>query len=64
MGGSAIVEVIFGLNGVGFTLLQAIFNRDYALIQTATLFLATIFVVVNLVVDLLYSYLDPRIQQA
>ena len=48
MGGSAIVEVIFGLNGVGNTLVQAIFNRDYPLIQAAALFLATIFVVVNL----------------
>ena len=48
MGGSAIVEVIFGLNGIGNTLVQAIFNRDYPLIQAAALFLATIFVVVNL----------------
>lgn len=64
MGGSAIIEVIFGLNGIGWTLLQGIFNRDYALIQTATLFLATVFVLVNLAVDLLYSYLDPRISQA
>jgi peptide/nickel transport system permease protein len=61
MGGSAIVETIFGLNGVGWTLVQAIFNRDYPLIQTATLFLASVFVLVNLIVDLLYSYLDPRI---
>ncbi len=63
MGSSAIVEVIFGLNGVGYTLLQAIFNRDYPLVQAATLYLATIFVVINLVVDVLYVYLDPRIEQ-
>jgi peptide/nickel transport system permease protein len=63
MGGSAIMEVIFGLNGLGNTLLQAIFNRDYPLIQVAALFLATVFVVINLVVDLLYAYLDPRIRQ-
>ena len=62
MGGSAIVEVIFGLNGVGNTLVQGIFNRDYPLIQAAALFLATIFVVVNLAVDVLYGYLDPRVK--
>ncbi len=64
LGTSAIVEVIFGLNGVGNTLLQAIFNRDYPLVQAATLYLATIFVLINLAVDVLYAYLDPRIKQA
>jgi peptide/nickel transport system permease protein len=64
MGGSAIVEVIFGLNGVGNTLVQGIFNRDYPLIQAATLFLAVIFVVVNLAVDVIYGYLDPRVKLA
>lgn len=64
LGTSAIVEVIFGLNGVGYTLLQAIFNRDYPLVQAATLYLATIFVLINLAVDVLYAYLDPRIKQA
>ncbi|MEA2528596.1 MAG: peptide/nickel transport system permease protein [Thermomicrobiales bacterium] len=63
MGSSAIIEVIFGLNGVGNTLLQAIFNRDYPLVQAAALYLATAFVVINLVVDLLYAYVDPRIKQ-
>jgi peptide/nickel transport system permease protein len=63
LGASAIIEVIFGLNGVGYTLLQAIFNRDYPLVQGATLYLATAFVLVNLVVDVLYAYLDPRIKQ-
>jgi peptide/nickel transport system permease protein len=64
MGGSAIVEVIFGLNGVGNTLVQAIFNRDYPVVQATTLFVATIFVVANLSVDLLYGYLDPRLKHA
>jgi peptide/nickel transport system permease protein len=63
MGSSAIIEVIFGLNGVGNTLLQAIFNRDYPLVQAAALYLATAFVVINLIVDLLYAYVDPRIKQ-
>ena len=64
MGGAAIIEVIFGLNGLGNTLVQAIFNRDYPLVQATTLFLAAIFVLVNLAVDILYGYLDPRIQPA
>jgi peptide/nickel transport system permease protein len=62
MGGSAIMEVIFGLNGLGNTIVQAIFNRDYPLVQTAVLFLAAVFVVINLVVDVLYAYIDPRIR--
>lgn len=63
MGSSAIIEVIFGLNGVGNTLLQAIFNRDYPLVQAATLYLAVAFVLINLTVDVLYVYIDPRINQ-
>ncbi len=64
MGGSAIVEVIFGLNGVGNTLVQAIFNRDYPVVQATTLFVAAVFVMANLSVDLLYGYLDPRLKHA
>ncbi len=63
MGSSAIIEVIFGLNGMGNTLLQAIFNRDYPLVQAATLYLAVVFVLINLTIDVLYVYLDPRIKQ-
>jgi peptide/nickel transport system permease protein len=64
MGGAAIMEVIFGLNGVGNVLVQAIFNRDYPLVQVTSLFIATIFVLINLGVDMLYAYLDPRIGHA
>ena len=59
--GAAIVEIIFGLPGVGWNLLQAIFNRDYPLVQATAVLLATIFIVFNLLVDMLYSVLDPRI---
>src|SRR4051812_6319095 len=58
---AAVVEIIFGLPGVGYTLLNAIFQRDYPVIQNATLLIAAVFVVVNVVVDLLYGLLDPRI---
>jgi len=59
--GAAVAEIIFGLPGVGYTLLHAIQQRDYPVIQTATLLIATVFVVVNFVVDIVYGYLDPRI---
>jgi peptide/nickel transport system permease protein len=62
LGSAAVVEVVFGLNGVGNTLLQAIFNRDYPLVQAATLYLAIVFVMINLIVDVLYAWLDPRIK--
>jgi len=63
MGGAAIVEIIFGLPGVGYVLLQSIFNRDYPVVQGATLLIAVIFVFANLVVDIIYGWLDPRISQ-
>jgi len=63
MGGSAIVEIIFGLPGVGNTLINAIFNRDYPVVQAATMMLAFVFIFANLIVDLLYGVLDPRISQ-
>lgn len=61
MGGAAVVEIIFGLPGMGYTLVQGIYTRDYPVIQAAALLLAAVFVVLNLVVDLLYAVLDPRI---
>ena len=64
MSGAAIVEVIFGLPGLGYTLIQAIFARDYPLVQTTTMLLATVFVILNLTVDLLYGVIDPRIRAA
>ena len=63
MGGSAIVEIIFGLPGMGNTLINAIFNRDYPVVQAATMLIAAVFIFANLAVDLLYGVLDPRISQ-
>ena len=63
MGGSAIVEIIFGLPGMGNTLINAIFNRDYPVVQAATMMIAAVFIFANLAVDLLYGVLDPRISQ-
>jgi peptide/nickel transport system permease protein len=63
IGGAAIVESIFGLPGVGYVLLQAIFGRDYPVIQAMTLMIAFAFIFANLLVDILYGVLDPRISQ-
>jgi peptide/nickel transport system permease protein len=63
IGGAAIIETIFGLPGIGYTLLQAIFGRDYPLIQATTLLIAVTFIFANLLVDILYGILDPRIIQ-
>ena len=62
LGGSVITETIFAWPGVGRLSVQAIYNRDYPVVQAAVFLLATTFVVVNLLVDLAYSYLDPRIR--
>ncbi|MFM1653848.1 ABC transporter permease [Brevibacillus sp. B_LB10_24] len=62
LGGAVLTETIFGWPGVGQYIYNAIGYRDYAVIQSGILVLAVIFIVVNLIVDLLYTYLDPRIQ--
>ncbi|WP_025322839.1 nickel ABC transporter permease [Deferrisoma camini] len=61
IGGTVIIETVFAWPGVGRLVVQSIFNRDYPLVQASVLVLAVIFVLVNLLVDLLYVYLDPRI---
>ena len=62
LGGTVVVEEIFGWPGVGRLLLQAISYRDYPVVQAATFILAMIFLAVNLTVDLLYLALDPRMR--
>lgn len=61
--GSFIVETAFGVPGLGYKGVQAIQQRDFPVIQATTLLFATLFVLVNLTVDLLYHWLDPRIRQ-
>ena len=62
LGGAVITESIFGLPGVGRLAIEAIHNRDYPMIQGTVLLVATAFVFVNLVVDVIYVYIDPRIR--
>ncbi len=60
--GSFIVETVFAVPGVGYRSIEAILRRDYPVIQATTLLFAFLFIVVNLVVDVLYTRLDPRVR--
>lgn len=62
MGGAIVVENVFAWNGVGRLAIEAVFARDYPLIQGFILFFATVVVIVSLLIDLLYAVLDPRIR--
>ncbi len=62
LGGVVITEQIFGLPGLGWTLLNGVYQRDYPVVQGTVMVFAATFVLVNLLVDLLYTYLDPRIR--
>jgi peptide/nickel transport system permease protein len=62
IGGSVIIEQIFGLPGMGRFMLQVVNQRDYPMLQIINLFFACIIVVSNLIVDLSYGWLDPRIR--
>ncbi len=64
LGGTVIIEEIFALPGMGRLVLQAIFQRDYPVVQGVVLVIALLFVMTNLVVDLLYAWIDPRIRYA
>jgi peptide/nickel transport system permease protein len=62
LGGAVLTETIFGLSGVGRTLYDAITARDYGIVQAFTVVIAVFFVALNLLVDISYAYLDPRIR--
>ncbi len=62
LGGAVLTETVFGLPGVGKFLVESIFARDYPVVQGFTLSIAMIFVFVNLLVDISYAYLDPRVR--
>lgn len=61
LGGVIVVEVVFAWPGLGLLVYDAVQARDYPLLQGAVLLIAVIFLVVNLIVDLLYAKVDPRI---
>ena len=62
LGGAVVIEQIFGLPGIGWLILNAIYQRDYPVVQGGVLFVAVGFVLINLLVDLLYAFANPRIR--
>jgi peptide/nickel transport system permease protein len=62
LGGSAVVETVFVLPGVGQLVVRSLYNRDLPVIQGLILYVAVIYVLVNLLVDVLYTFLDPRLR--
>jgi peptide/nickel transport system permease protein len=62
LGGAVVIEAVFALPGVGYLLVNSVYARDYPAVEGAALVLALLFVVVNLVTDLTYSVVDPRIR--
>jgi peptide/nickel transport system permease protein len=61
LGGNMIVETVFGWPGLGRMVVEAIFNRDFPLVQGAVMVYAFTFVIANLIVDVMYTYLNPKI---
>jgi ABC-type dipeptide/oligopeptide/nickel transport system permease component len=62
--GAVVTETIFAWHGIGRLLVDSIFARDYAVVQTVVFLAALVIVVVNLLVDLTYAWIDPRIRVA
>jgi peptide/nickel transport system permease protein len=63
LGGTVVIETLFAVPGLGFRLINAISQRDILVIQGITVFVATVYVVINTIVDLLYAVIDPRIRK-
>ncbi len=63
LGGTVVIETLFAIPGLGFRLINAINQRDILVIQGITVFIATVYVVINTLVDLLYAAVDPRIRK-
>jgi peptide/nickel transport system permease protein len=64
LGGTIIVEEIFALPGIGRLVLTGISQREFAVVQSTVLVIAAMFVAVNLLVDLVYARIDPRVRLA
>ena len=61
--GSVVVEEVFGIPGLGQRFVTGAINRDYTLVLGIVIFYATLIIALNLVVDILYGVLDPRVRQ-
>jgi peptide/nickel transport system permease protein len=63
LAGTVIVETLFAIPGLGQLIVQSVFNRDYMILQGALLFVAVTYVVINMLIDLLYLAIDPRVRR-
>lgn len=64
LGGAAVVEIVFSWPGLGYLAVESIIYRDFQLVQGIVLWIALMYMVINLIVDLSYNYLDPRLRKA
>ena len=62
LGGAILTETIFAWPGIGLWILNGVYARDFNAVQGGTMFIATVFVTINLVVDILYAWVNPRIK--
>ncbi len=62
LGGTVVIENLFNIPGVGALMLTAIINKDYMVVQNVTFMIAVAVVICNLLIDILYGYIDPRIR--
>ena len=64
LGGTLFIELIFNINGLGLYTFDAIFRKDYAVVQSITLYIGIIVVLTQLAIDVSYAWIDPRIRYA
>jgi peptide/nickel transport system permease protein len=62
IGGAVVTEIVFNIPGLGLLIISSVLRRDYPVIQGCVLFIAAAYVVINLIVDIIYTYIDPRIK--
>ena len=62
LSGAVVIETVFTLPGLGRLIAAALINQDYPLIQAVLMMIAGLFIIFNLIVDILYAYMDPRIR--
>jgi len=62
LAGAVVIEDVFTRQGLGFTLVKAIITRDYPVVQALVTLSAIVYVAINIIVDVLYTYIDPRVR--
>ena len=63
LGGAAVVEIIFSWPGLGYMIVQAITYRDFLTVQAVVLWIAFMYMVINIIIDFSYQHLDPRLRK-